>query len=126
MILQFLTTFITITGSFGAIYSAYGWWRHRLRTRELDQPITIHLINDEDGGIRHPIAIKLPRRSINRAEALGLIGMLPTHNNQRYSCAYLQRQEFFDQLDAVFEGRSDVLSIRFTDLEFATFALKKP
>jgi len=49
--------------------------------------------------------------------------MLPTLGNKRFSCAYVQTQDFVNQLDAIYEGRSSVLTFPFTADEFDVFAI---
>jgi len=122
-LLEFLNNVLIITGSLGAIYSAWSWWKHRRREKALEELVTLQLVSSLDGRPFHTLGIRPQRRSVSRQEVLGLIGMIPTRENRRYSCAYFSTQAFMDQLDAVHAARADILALQFSPAEAEIFLL---
>lgn len=124
VVLGFLNDALVITGSVGAIYSAWNWWQQRKREKRLDETVTIRLCDDVSETRFHSLGVRPVRRNITRAEVLGFVGMVPTHRGQRFTCAYTSTQEFIDQIELVFDGESDVIELFFTEAEKAVFDLQ--
>ena len=118
-VLTFLSNVLVITGSLGAIYSGWSWWRQRRREKALDQPVTIRLCEKDSGLPFHTLGIRPARRTIVRSEVMGLVGMV--RGQPRFACAYTASQEFIDQVARVFDGDSDVLDLFFTEPEKSAF-----
>jgi hypothetical protein len=102
----------------GTTYSAFRWWKHQRRQKELEAPISIQLIDATTTRILLILPYQPPRRSITRAEVLGVLGMIPSRQ-QRFDWAWLHEARFMQQLEEVHRGERHVLEIPITESEFS-------
>jgi hypothetical protein len=109
----------------GTAYSAFRWWRHQSRERQLQEPVIVRLVAEEDG--RH--LLELPhrpaRRTVTRAEVLGLLGMIPSRQ-QRFDWKWLLDARFMQHIEEIHRGDRDVLEIPLTAAEFRQLDLPPP
>lgn len=102
----------------GTAYSAFKWWQHQRRQHELEKPVPIKLVDAKSGRVLLELPHQPPRRSVTRAEVLGLLGMIPSRQ-QRFDWAWLHDARFMHHLEAVHRGQRHVLEIPVTPEEFA-------
>ena len=104
----------------GTGYSALMWVRHFRRERQLAEPVVIRLVDAVSGAARYELPYQPPRRTVTRAEVLGLLGMIPSaQSGARFEWAWLHTCDFMAQLEDVYLARRDVLDIALTPGEFA-------
>lgn len=106
----------------GTAYSAFRWWQHQRRQKELETPVPIRLMSAENRRLLLELPHQPPRRIVTRAEVLGLLGMIPSRQ-QRFDWAWLHDARFMRHLEEVHRGQRDVLEISLTAEEFAQLDL---
>lgn len=115
-----IATFCGLLAFIGTAYSAYQWWRHLRRERQLQQPVAIRLVALEGGTQLYVLPFQPPRRIVTRAEVLGLLGMIPSAEaGKRFEWAWLHEPEFMRQLEEIHLGQRQELHIPVTEAEFA-------
>ena len=119
-ILDRATIVTGILAFLGTAYSAFRWWQHQRRQRELEKAVPIRLIRED--GREYPLPYEPPRRTVTRAEVLGLLGMIPSRQ-QRFDWAWLHDARFMQHLDEIHRGSRDTLQIPVTMAEFAQLDL---
>ena len=116
----------------GTAYSAFKWWQHQRRQRELEVPVPVRLVSALGGSLLYELPFQPPRRTVTRAEVLGLLGMIPsTEPGRRYEWEWLHQPEFMRDLEEIYQGKRQVLEIHLNEAEFAqvrvgTPALQRP
>jgi hypothetical protein len=106
----------------GTAYSAFRWWRHQQRERQLQEPVIVRLVAEVDGRRLHEVRYRPARRTVTRAEVLGLLGMIPSRQ-QRFDWKWLHEPEFMRHIEEIHTGDRDVLEIPLTAEEFRQLEL---
>ncbi len=101
----------------GTAYSAFRWWRHQRRERQLQEPVVVRLVAQANGRRLLELPYRPSRRTVTRAEVLGLLGMIPSRQ-QRFDWKWLLKPEFMRHIEEIHTGDRDVLEIPLTDEEF--------
>jgi len=119
-----LGTIFGLLAFMGAAYSALKWWQHQRREKVLAHRIPIRLISTNDGALRYEFPFQPPRRTVTRAEVMGLFGAIPSAEaGKRFEWAWPHRPEFMQHLEEVHRGHRHVLEIPLTEEEFAQLKL---
>ncbi len=108
----------------GTGYSAFRWWRHQRREKELHEPVPVRLVDAESGRLLLELPHQPPRRTVTRAEVLGLLGMIPSRQ-QRFDWGWLHDAQFMRHLEEVHRGHRHVLEIPVTAEEYAQLDLQR-
>jgi len=119
-----------LIGVLGAIFATLAWVntrRIRYETKKekdrQNQKINI-ILKNYDTGKTITLPVKTSRAEFSRAEILGRLGMV--NQKERFSVAYLNTKEFFQQLEQVRTGSGEHdFVIPCTVEEFNQFALKE-
>jgi hypothetical protein len=107
----------------GSAYSAFKWWQHQRREKVLAHRIPIRLISAENGRLRYEFPFQPPRRTVTRAEVMGLFGAIPSAEaGKRFEWAWPHRPEFMRHLEEVHRGER-LLEIPLAEEEFAQLKL---
>lgn len=122
-ILSQLENTLTILGSAGAIYSGWSWFMARRRNRILDQPVTIRLVSIVDGRELFVLPYSPARRTLTRAELLGLLGMIPS-GQKRYDWKSLIEPQFFQSIEDTLQGKCATIDISLSEEEFRQLDLQ--
>lgn len=110
-----LDRFTIILALLASSYSAFSWWRHDRREKQLQQPIPIRPIFADDS---HQLPYQPSRRLITRAEVLGHLGMIPsTEAGKRFEWGHLHKAEFMRNIEAIYLGTKHTLDIPLTQAE---------
>ena len=109
----------------GTTYSAFRWWQHQRRQKELETPVSIRLMSVENRRLLLELPHQPPRRSVTRAEVLGLLGMIPSRQ-QRFDWGWLHDARFMRHPEEVHRGKIHALEIPVTDEEFAQLDVSVP
>ena len=121
LILDRVTIVIALMAS---LYSAFSWWLHHRREKQLQTPVPVRLISAEDGRLLYELPFQPPRRLVTRAEILGLLGMIPsTVEGQRFEWAWLHEQQFMHDLQAIHQAKMHRLEIPLTATELTQVML---
>jgi hypothetical protein len=109
----------------GTAYSAFRWWRHQQRERQLQQPVTVRLVAKKDGRLLLELPYKPARGTVSRAEVLGLLGMIPSRQ-QRFDWQWGFEPQFMQDIEEIYRGDRDVLEIPLSDAEFRQLEVPPP
>ena len=124
---QFLDRATIVTGIFAflcTLYSAFRWWQHQRREKIMAHRIPIRLVSADDGSLRYEFPFQPPRRTVTRAEVMGLFGAIPSAEaGKRFEWAWPHRPEFMQHLEEVHRGERRALEIPLTEDEFAQLKL---
>lgn len=107
---------------FGTLYSAAMWARHHARERGLREPVTLRLVADDDRRELSVLPQRPIRRTLSRSEGLGLLGMIPSHQ-QRFDWRALLDPSFIHRIEEAHRGRRGMLDIPITAAEFSQLGL---
>lgn len=110
-----------IIGILGGTFAFLAWIqtlrlrRYQIAERErLNSKIRV-LLQYEDK--KYELPFPLRRSEFTRAELLGRIGMIPIKNEEseqehkRFSLAYLNSKDFFEQMNRIVQGKGDDLLV---------------
>ena len=101
----------------GTAYSVFRWWRHQQRERQLREPVVIRLVAEQGGRQLLELPYMPTRRTVTRAEVLGLLGMIPSRQ-QRFDWKWLLKPQFMQHIEEIHSGTRNVLEIPITEEEF--------
>jgi hypothetical protein len=114
-----LGTILGLLAFVGTAYSALKWWQHQRREKVLAHRIPIRLTAMEDGKILYEFPFQPPRRTVTRAEVMGLFGAIPSAEaGKRFEWGWPHRPEFMLHLEEIHRGSRHTLEIPLTAEEF--------
>ena len=104
----------------GISLSIWLWLKRKERFDETR--IEIILVTENKPSV--PLLCQIERKHLTRSEVQGLIGALPTKDQQRYTVEYFHSQEFFDNLTLAQDKQEHTrLEIKCTDKEREQFLI---
>ncbi len=92
--------------------------------KALHEPVPVRLVDAESGRLLLELPHQPPRRTVTRAEVLGLLGMIPSRQ-QRFDWGWLHDAQFMRHLEEVHRGHRHVLEIPVTAEEYAQLDLQR-
>jgi hypothetical protein len=110
-----------IIGVLGGIFAFLAWIQtlrlrmYQIAERERLNSMIRVVLQYEDK--KYELPFPLRRSEFTRAELLGRLGMIPIKNDEnekeqkRFSLAYLNSKEFFEQMNRIVQGEGDALLV---------------
>ena len=121
-IMKTLGDLANVAGVTGAIVSAIGVVRLQMDKWKMSDKVSVHLCIDEEGTPQVRLPIYMRRRDVSRAEILGRLGMLPMATpGKRFTFKYLSTPEFDEAVNAVAEGKRNLILLHSTREEADQF-----
>lgn len=105
-------------------YSAWKWWEHIRREKVLAQRIPIRLVNKADNTPIYSLPFQPPRRTVTRAEVMGLLGAIPSAvPGKRFEWVWPHQPDFMLHLEEIYAGSRQELRIPLSEDEFTQLNL---